>query len=93
MTTIISCDAVLWNTRYKHTTKPLLMLDRFWPLSLPPRCPEWWLAGAEIASEGLKGRVFEFSLGDLNNDEDLVRDAETLFKSSTTVTVVFVVSS
>lgn len=28
--------------------------------------------GAEIASEGLKGRVFEFSLGDLNNDEDLV---------------------
>lgn len=29
-------------------------------------------AGAEIASEGLKGRVFEFSLGDLNNDEDLV---------------------
>lgn len=29
-------------------------------------------SGAEIASEGLKGRVFEFSLGDLNNDEDLV---------------------
>lgn len=31
--------------------------------------------GAEIASEGLKGRVFEFSLGDLNNDEDLVSTA------------------
>lgn len=29
---------------------------------------------AEIASEGLKGRVFEFSLGDLNNDEDLVSE-------------------
>eukprot|EP00752_Nemacystus_decipiens_P003102 g2873.t1 len=27
--------------------------------------------GTKIASEGLKGRVFEFSLGDLNNDEDL----------------------
>lgn len=33
---------------------------------------EWMDNGAEIASEGLKGRVFEFSLGDLNNDEDLV---------------------
>lgn len=31
-----------------------------------------FLLRAEIASEGLKGRVFEFSLGDLNNDEDLV---------------------
>lgn len=38
-------------------------------LHLPP-LPA--LVGAEIASEGLKGRVFEFSLGDLNNDEDLV---------------------
>ena len=27
-------------------------------------------ARAEIASEGLKGRVFEMSLADLNNDED-----------------------
>ncbi|CAB1111997.1 unnamed protein product [Ectocarpus sp. CCAP 1310/34] len=27
--------------------------------------------GTKIASEGLKGRVFEFSLGDLNADEDL----------------------
>ncbi|CAM9262368.1 unnamed protein product, partial [Phaeothamnion confervicola] len=26
--------------------------------------------GTKIASEGLKGRVFEFSLGDLNKDED-----------------------
>jgi small subunit ribosomal protein S3Ae len=26
--------------------------------------------GTKIASEGLKGRVFEMSLGDLNNDED-----------------------
>lgn len=40
------------------------------PLPLLPPPP--LLAGAEIASEGLKGRVFEFSLGDLNNDEDLV---------------------
>ena len=39
------------------------------PLSLLLPTP---LVGAEIASEGLKGRVFEFSLGDLNNDEDLV---------------------
>eukprot|EP00753_Platysulcus_tardus_P000338 PLAT10332.1.p1 GENE.PLAT10332.1~~PLAT10332.1.p1 ORF type:complete len:271 (+),score=113.47 PLAT10332.1:89-901(+) len=28
-------------------------------------------AGLKIASEGLKGRVFEVSLADLNNDEDL----------------------
>lgn len=34
-------------------------------------CPDG-IYGTEIASEGLKGRVFEFSLGDLNNDEDLV---------------------
>lgn len=37
--------------------------------------------GAEIASEGLKGRVFEFSLGDLNNDEDLVSDFALLLSS------------
>lgn len=37
-------------------------------------CGGWSLVGAEIASEGLKGRVFEFSLGDLNNDEDLVSE-------------------
>ena len=28
-------------------------------------------AGGKIASDGLKGRVFEVSLGDLNNEEDL----------------------
>ena len=35
----------------------------------------------EIASEGLKGRVFEFSLGDLNNDEDLVREETYHYRS------------
>lgn len=52
-------------------TDPNCVLHRY-PVSVCVDSGGSLRVGAEIASEGLKGRVFEFSLGDLNNDEDQV---------------------